>query len=324
MASNMRFLVATLCLLAACGDPSPEQPAEQSVAGQGQAGAGAAGSAQAGQGDGGKAGQSGAAQAGAGSASAGQGGAAGAACEPGPGVCVQEVTGVVVDTAGAPVGSKVVTVCGQGCFVGTTDALGSFRVPVGAPLEPETYALFVHGRPTHASVYRRLPALTDRIVFPYSVIIPELPSTGPSLPDDGAEASQLTSGALTLGIAAGTTFELDIDDLADEQQGRLLRVAAVEPGQSPFAPGVLVAMALAPFGARLSQPASIAIAGVSGLTEGQQVEFLALDDELLSDQGNLAGLLRVVATGQVKDGVLVSDVGQGLDRLTWLAARAQE
>lgn len=323
----MRFFVATLCLLAACGDPSPEQPAQQSAAGQGQVGAGAAGSGQAGQagqGDGGKAGQSGAAQAaGAGGASAGQGGAAGA-CEPGPGVCVQEVTGAVVDTSGAPVGGKVVTVCGQGCFVGTTDALGSFRVPVGAPLEPETYALFVHGRPTHASVYRRLPALVDHIAFPYKVVIPELPSTGPSLPEDGAVASQITSGPLTLGIAAGTTFELDIDDLADEQQGRLLRVATVEPGQSPFAPGALVTLALAPFGARLSQPASIAIAGVSGLSEGQRVEFLALDDELLSEQGNLAGLVRVVAVGQVKGGVLVSDTGQGLDRLTWLAARAQE
>jgi hypothetical protein len=317
--------VLALVFLAACGGPASEAPSGGSAgyAGAGQAtpGGGAAGD--------GAAGKAGAARAG-GQAGAGGGGAGAEGsgelpgCEPeAGGVCVDEVRGRVVDTSQKALPTMNVTVCGTSCFLGQTDAQGQFAVKVGASLQPGSSALLVHGRPTHGSTYLRLPGLASVISFEAAAVVPELPPSGPILPADGGPASEVVSGPLTLSLADATAFELDVDDLDDGDAGRMLRVASVDPALVPFATGALVALALAPFGARLSAPAGVSIAGVSGLAEGQRVEFFILDDELLADDGNRAGLPRVVATGEVKGGVLKSDPGQGLDRLTWIAVRKQ-
>ncbi|RYE94845.1 MAG: hypothetical protein EOO75_00900 [Myxococcales bacterium] len=262
--------------------------------------------------------------AGAGSGAGGEGGAVATACEPEPGgVCVEQVSGTVVDAAGQGLGKRVVTVCGLSCFGSLTDAQGGFAVTPGSTLLPEAYALSVHGGPDHASLYLRLPALAPRMQWPRAIVLPGLPGSGPELPPDGGPAAVVTSGPLGLRLAAGTSVELSLEDAVDGARGRMVRVARVEGAQVPFVEGAALGLALAPFGARLSPPAGLRVEVGEALAEGTPVEFVIMDDDLLADAGNLAGLPRVVATGQVEQGVAVSTAGPGLDRLTWLAVRAR-
>jgi hypothetical protein len=249
----------------------------------------------------------------------------GAACQPAEGrLCVDRVRGVVRDLEGRPLAGKVATVCGVLCFAGVTGEDGTFSVRVEAALRPEEYALSVIGRPEHGSTYLRLPALAREVIFPAPVELPALPASGPSLPEDGAtSSSSITSGTLTLTFAPGTTFDLDIDDLVRGAEGRRLRVAAVDPAKATFVSGASVLLALAPFGAALSSPAAVEIAGDHGLAEGQPVELWFLETDLLADGGNLAGRGAMAAQGRVEGGKIRSDPGQGLAKLTWLAVRAK-
>jgi len=236
---------------------------------------------------------------------------------------VERVRGVVRGEDGTALAGKVVTVCGLGCFVGVTGEDGAFSVRVEAAIRPAEYALSVLGRPDHGSLYLRLPALAPEVIFAAPVELPALPAGGPSLPEDGAPSSSITSGPLTLTFAAGTSFDLDLDDIARGEEGRRLRVASVDPAKVTFVSGASVLLALAPFGATLSIPAAVEITGDHGLAEGQPVELWFLETDLLADEGNLAGLGAVAAQGRVEGGKIRSDPGQGLTKLTWLAIRAK-
>ncbi|MCS6901351.1 MAG: hypothetical protein RMJ98_17035 [Myxococcales bacterium] len=249
-------------------------------------------------------------------------GGQGVACRPQEGqVCVDRVGGTVVDLQGNALAGKVVTVCGIMCFAGTTDEDGTFSVQVGAPLRSGEYALSVYGRPDHGSLYLQLPVLTREVFLSSAVELPALPPGGPVLPPDGTPASSITSGPLTLSFANGTAFELDIDDMVRGEEGRRLRVAVVAPAKATFVSHAVWLLALAPFGARLSIPAAVEIVGTQGLSEGQRVEFWFLEDDLLAQGGNRAGLGAVAAEGRVEGGKIRSDPGQGLTKLTWLAVR---
>ncbi len=314
MTRPLSFL-ALVSLLACGGSPEPSSGVGASGVNPGAAGST---TAPGGAGQGGVAGQGGAAGA------AGASGSFVTECVPEPGgVCVREVQGVLRASGGAPLPDKVVTVCGLGCFVGKTGGDGSFSVFLDALLKPEEYVLSAHGRPDHGSTYVRLPPLSSVVAFPGPVELPVLPPGGPMLPEDGAPASAVTAGPLTLSFEGDTVFDLDIDDIAQGPEGRRLRVATVEPGRATFVKDALFVVAMAPFGAKLSRPAGITLAGVPGVSEGQEVELLIMEDDLLADEGNLAGTPRVVAAGRVEGGVIRSEPGQGLDKITWLAVRGK-
>lgn len=256
------------------------------------------------------------------SGTAGTGGASVlvADCEPGEGeVCVQNVRGQVQDEEGKPLKQQVVSVCGAGCYVGKTSEDGLFSVRIEAPLRVDAYALLVHGGVDYSSIYLRLPSLDTNVFFSSAIRLPRLPVEGPILPADGGAQEKITSGRLSLELAQGTSFELDVDDIVRGEEGRRWRVTEVNPSQAAFVEGARLVFAMAPFGAKLSKPARISVSSDAGLPEGQVVSFVMMDDDLLAEVGNLAGLPKVVAQGQVQDGVIVSDVGQGLDKITWLA-----
>jgi hypothetical protein len=223
------------------------------------------------------------------------------------------------DEEGRELPDKVVTVCGVGCFVGVSDGQGAFSVRVEMSLQPEAFALSAHGRPTHASTYVRLPPLASQIEFPSPVVLPRLPEDGPVLPEDEGEGGAVSSGPLTLVVAAGTTFELDIDDIERGEEGRKLRAVSVDPASATFVEGALQLVTMAPFGAKLSRPAGVVLEAPPGLEEGAEVSLVILEDDLLADAGNLAGTGRAVATGRVEGGKIVSDPGQGVEKLTWIA-----
>ena len=83
---------------------------------------------------------------------------AGETCTPGSAgptassVCLREVTGRVVDEAGAPISALLTSVCGPICYNGETDATGAFKVELGVHLELRDYSVTPHGRPNRARV----------------------------------------------------------------------------------------------------------------------------------------------------------------------------
>lgn len=237
--------------------------------------------------------------------------------------CVKQVTGRLVDDAGMPLPKVNVTVCGNACFGALTDDTGAFRARPRALLPAGAYVVFAHARPRHGSVLLPMPARLAENVDLGTLEAPALAPEAAALPSDGAPASTVRVGALSLAVPAGVSWELSFEDATDDVDGRLLRIAKVPPNRAPaFAAGAALVFALAPFDAKASKPIALRIDDTGGLAAGAPVEIVVMDGLSLSPP-NTGGLPKVVAKGHVSnDGAsIVTDPGEGVQHLTWIAVR---
>ncbi len=241
--------------------------------------------------------------------------------------CVLSVKGTVTDFDSVPLPDVVVTFCGQQCYGTRSDEKGAFSVTVGDFVNRENYAIHADGRPDHAVDYYRLAkGDADTIVLDAPIRLPRLPEGGPVLPEDHAPASSITNGDLTLGIAADTTFELDIADFGKGDTNRTLRVAAVALTMVPtsaLTAKLDAVYALAPSSAKASKPMSVTLKNAFELKAGTEVELLVLSDDYFFTTPPTVGIYQVAATGRVSsDGkVIETDPGQGISLITWLGVR---
>jgi hypothetical protein len=217
------------------------------------------------------------------------------------------------------------TMCGaRVCYGTVSNDAGVYTVPVGDFIVTESYAVHADGRPDHAVDYHRLGPNEPQVIS-VNMHIPTLPPSTVSLPpDDAGTASAVTVGDVTLQIAAGTTFNLDVEDYGIAA-GRLLRVAAVPLANAPSyaaANRVAAIYALAPSGAKPSVPIGVSLRNAAGLPAAVGVDILVLSDDYFSTPPSV-GELVVQATAHVSaDGATIqTDPGQGITEITWLAVR---
>jgi hypothetical protein len=247
--------------------------------------------------------------------------------------CVLGAKGKVEDLSGAPLDKLAMTFCGGQCWGTTSGRDGAYEIAIGTFLPTEDYAVHADGRPDHAVDYLRLTA-NEPSVISVTMHLPTLPPSNVPLPPDGAPASSVTVGDLTLLIADGTYFDLDVEDFGIAPR-RMLRVASVPlasaPGYAAQA-NVDAIYALAPSGAyarpdlKVGEQATVKM-GVSLKNSAQlpasaAVDFMVLGDNYASTPPTV-GLLAVAASGHVSaDGqTIATDPGEGISELTWLAVR---
>jgi hypothetical protein len=253
-----------------------------------------------------------------------------ATCMPGDegGSCVLGAQGRVTDLDGVPLPGLVMTFCGNACFGTTSDKTGTFYIPVGYVLDTQNYAVHANGRPDHGVDYLRLQAGEPSVVTK-TMRLPLLPPSQVRLPPDEAGApSSVTEGDLTLTIAAGTTFDLDIEDYEKGDVGRTLRVAQVPLDEAPAhaaAANLAAIYVLAPSGAKPSSKMGVTLRNSAGLPPSSAVDFLVLGDDYFSMPPDV-GELAVQAVGHVSaDGKTIqTDPGEGIVEITWLGVRAKQ
>lgn len=255
--------------------------------------------------------------------------------EPGA-TCLRTVSGKVTDVDGAPVVGKTISVCGIACYYAETDANGAFVAKIGANLVTGSYAVLAHGRPEYASLYSKLPTTGGEHLTIATMKLPKYTAGSTELPADGAAASSITAGDLTLDVPTGTKFNLDVEDVGTPT-GRQLRLGAAKVDDLPtFAAdtGALALYALSPFGATSVLAGSSGPGGAKasklgvriqnkiGLPAGQKVEFFVLGVNLLSKPPS-AGTAMTVAKGTVSaDGATIAtDAGEGISTLSWLGVK---
>jgi hypothetical protein len=237
----------------------------------------------------------------------------------------------VLDTTGAPVKGKTMSVCGTICFYGKSGSDGSFTVPVNSHIVVGEFAASVHGRPDFASLLIKLPeGSVDDVTLP-DMIVPALPATGNKIPIDDASGKILSAtdvtadgGKLTLSFQAGTKADLDLEDVADTATGNQLRVAKVEAKDyPPFAKeaGVTLLYAANPFDSKYDKKVGVKITD-TGLPDGD-VELVILGEEYIS-KPLTAGTPVVVATGKASGGTVTTNAGEGLNVLTWIGVRPKK
>ena len=251
--------------------------------------------------------------------------------------CVTSVRGTVVDAEHTPLGALAVSVCGNVCWYGESDATGAFAVQVGARIVPDQFSTLVHGRPTRTTFYWQLPSTATGKVDVGQLLALDLPADGAPLvvktDKQGAPAQTVTHGDVTLDVPAGVSVKLDVEDVALGTQGKLFRALAVPAElRDRFADpslGLVSLHALTPFEAALvkgtggdSTTARLSITNVAGLSAGTAVEFLALGSYLFPEWVKPAAF-EPVSTGTVSnDGSTVDmDPGQGVSHLTWVGVR---
>jgi hypothetical protein len=238
--------------------------------------------------------------------------------------CVLEATGTVEDLAGVRLPQLVMTMCSPAVCYGTrADDAGVYSVSIGDFLVTDTYAVHADGRPDHAVDYFRLGANEPQVIS-VDMRIPTLPPSTVLLPPDGAQASTVTVGDVTLQIADGTTFDLDIEDFGTDA-GRTLRVAAVPLAQAPAyaaANQIEAIYALAPSGAKPSAKMGVSLRNAAGIPASAAVDVLVLSDDYFSSPPSV-GQLEVQAAAHVSaDGATIqTDPGEGISEITWLAVR---
>ncbi len=149
-------------------------------------------------------------------------------------VCGVPVSGAVVDENGGAVAALTVSVCAGQCFYGTTESDGQFTVVPDLHIRLSDYALELHGRPNRVSYYTPLPTGNGvALVYATPLPLPLLPASGPEIAGDNS-AQTLTSGDLTLTLAAGTKVLFDVEDYG-VPGGHQLRVLSIaQPTSLPF------------------------------------------------------------------------------------------
>jgi hypothetical protein len=246
---------------------------------------------------------------------------------------VLEAKGEVEDLSGAPLDQLPMTFCGGQCWGTRSAGDGAYVIPIGNFLPTEDYALHADGRPDHAVDYLRFTA-NEPSVISVTMRLPSLPPSNVQLPPDGAPASSVTVGDLTLLIADSTYFDLSVEDYGTAT-GRVLRVASVAlasaPGYAAQA-NVDAIYALAPSGAfarpdlkvgdKSTVKMGVSLKNSAQLPASAAVDFMVLGDDYASTPPTV-GTLAVAASGHVSaDGqTIATDPGEGISELTWLAVR---
>ena len=204
---------------------------------------------------------------------------------------------------------------------------GVYTVPVGDFLVTSSYAIHGDGRPDHGVDYFRLGASEPQVI-PVDMHLPTLPPSTVQLPpDDGGTATSVTVGDVTLQIAAGTTFDLDIEDFGTAA-GRTLRVASVplatplrlrggRPRRRDLRPRAFRSETILADGRALRNTA--------GLPAGSAVDVFVLSDDYFSVPPTV-GTLLLQATARVSaDGGTIPDgSGSGHSEITGLAVRGRD
>jgi hypothetical protein len=243
------------------------------------------------------------------------------------GQCLMSVSGALVDEAGAPVPDVLVTVCADACFYGHSIGDGTFTTEVKQSLYTETYAVEVHGRPLRTTYFVKLPPLQGQVVqFDKPFVVPRLPASGPDVKMDKS-AQTLTSGDVTLTLAAGTEVQLDVEDAIDLPVGGQLRTLKLaDPAKWPFVdaarvPDVLYA--LSPFEVEFSQPARLSFANSAGLPANAAIDVFMQHGLVGIGVAPPAGPFDRVAGAHVSsDGTRIEmDAGEGITRLTVVALK---
>jgi hypothetical protein len=220
------------------------------------------------------------------------------------------------------------TFCGNACFGAQSDDAGAFFIPIGYVLDTQNYAVHVNGRPDHGVDYLRLHAGEPPVVME-TIRTPSLPPSQVRLPPNEAGiSSSVTVGDLTLVVAAGTTFTLDIEDDVNGELGRTVRVANVPLDKAPVyaASAHLSAIyVLAPSGAIASTKMGVILRNAAGLPASSAVDLMVLGDDYFSMPPNV-GELSVQAAAHVSaDGKTIqTDPGEGIVELTWLGVRPKQ
>jgi hypothetical protein len=241
------------------------------------------------------------------------------------GTCVLEVVGTVADLTGTRLPGLVMTFCGPAqCYGTQADDAGAYSIPVGDFVHTGDYAVHADGRPDHAVDYRRQSA-GESDVISVDMRVPALPPSTVALPADGAPASNITVGDVTLQVPAGNTFNLDIEDYTLGDAGRLFRVAAVPLANAPayaVTNNVNAIYALAPSGATPSAKLGVSVRNTAGIPASAAVEVFVLSDDYFSTPPTV-GTLVLAATAHVSaDGASIqTDPGEGISEITWLAVR---
>jgi hypothetical protein len=251
-------------------------------------------------------------------------------------ICVRSVSGSITDIDGKPIANLTVSICGTVCFYAHTGADGSYVAPVNYNIVPSAFAALAHGRPDYASLYTKLPATAGATIALGPMRLPKYVG-GTELPADGAAATSVTSGDVTLDIPANTAFDLDVEDY-ELPTGHQLRVAATKLTDLPEfakATGAVALYGLGPFGATATvmgsasgpggakaQKVGVRLKNGVGLAPGQKVEFFVLGVNLLSTPPS-AGTAMTAAKGTVSaDGLTIAtDVGEGISTISWLGVR---
>ena len=247
---------------------------------------------------------------------------------PDGGTCVLEATGTVFDLNGTPLPQLVMTMCSPGLCYGTqSNEAGVYTVPIGDFLVTSSYAIHADGRPDHGVDYFRLGANEPEVIS-VDMHLPTLPPSSVQLPaDDGGTATSVTVGDVTLQIAAGTTFDLDIEDFGTTA-GRTLRVASVPLASAPAyaaANHIDAIYVLAPSGAKPSLPMGVALRNAAGLPAGSAVDVFVLSDDYFSVPPSVGTLLLPSTAHVSADGTTIqTDPGQGISEITWLAVRGRD
>ncbi len=244
---------------------------------------------------------------------------------PDGGTCVLEVTGSVSDLNGIRLPGLVMTFCGPAqCYGSKADDAGAYAIPVGDYVQTGDYAVHADGRPDHAVDYLR-QSTGESTVISVDMRVPALPPSTVALPADGASASSITVGDVTLQVPAGNTFNLDIADYTLGGPGRLLRVAAVPLANAPAyasANKVEAIYALAPSGAKPSAKLGVSVRNTTAIPAGAAVDVLVLSDDYFSTPPTVGTLLVAAAAHVSADGASIqTDQGEGISEITWLAVR---
>jgi hypothetical protein len=251
--------------------------------------------------------------------------------DPPAGTCVLEAKGSVEDLSGAPLSMLVMTFCGSQCYGTQSDQAGTYSIPIGTFLPTQNYAIHADGRPDYAVDYLRLTA-DEPSVISATMRLPPLPPSTVQLPADGAPASSVTVGDLTLAVPANTMFDLDIEDFGTTV-GRVVRVASVPLANAPAyatAANVDAIYAIAPSSAKsrpMGDATSLVKMGVTlknsaAIPASMAVDLMVLGDDYSSTPPNV-GVLAVAASAHVSaDGTTIqTDPGEGISELTWLGVR---
>jgi hypothetical protein len=312
-------LVGLLSLACGATTESPGKPTNRG----GAAGAGGGGSSTAGGGAGGSSGSGG------GLADAGGG--------PSGPVLINSVSGRVIDDKGNPMRETLISVCGDQCYNGETDANGRYLVEMGVTILAETFGIMPHVDFPQARFYAPLPAGAKGQVQAPDLHVLTLPD-GPQLivKSDNPDAPKqtVTAGDVTLAVDAGVQVILGLDDVILDTEGKKLRAMKVPANMMPnFAKpeaGLRALYALGPFHvefkrtstASSSAKAQLSIKNTLGMSANQTVEFMAIDFGA-AEPGSKPGSLYTAAKGKVSsDGALIEmNADQSLKYLDWVGVR---
>jgi hypothetical protein len=238
---------------------------------------------------------------------------------------VLEARGTVADLAGTPLPNLLMTFCGPPqCYGSKSNGAGAYVIPIGDYVLSGDFAVHVDGRPDHAVDYHRLNPGEPQVIS-VDLRTPELrPSTVP-LPANGSPASEITVGDITLQIAAGTTFTLDVEDFSLGSAGRSFRVAPVPLASAPpyaTSSNVNAVYALAPSGAKPSSKMGVRVRNTAGLPASSAVDVLVLSDDYFSIPPTVGTLIPEAKAHVSADGTTIqTDPGEGISEITWLALR---